>query len=323
MYRTIFHKFVGAVVTLLCATFIIFLLTHLAPGDPVQLLLGRPSEVAMHNSNAYEEKVLEMRQQLGLDQNIIIQYGAWIKRLVSFNLGHSIHTGRPVSTEIASKLPATLLLSIPALFIQFVLGLFLGTYSALKAGTMKDSFIRLFCVALASTPAFGIGLLLLSLFAVTFSVYEISSMASIERLWLPSILLGLIGAPQLIRIVRASMLSEFGQTYVLSALSRGLARKLVVKHALRNALLPVITMIALSFTTLISGAVVIESIFSWPGIGKYALDSILLKDYPVIQGYAFVMVSLVILINLLVDVIYTLVDPRIRINGKVGMKEYV
>src|SRR5690554_5465766 len=272
MYTIILHKGLQALVTLLCATFIIFILTHLAPGDPIKLLLGHSTDVAMTSSQAYEDKVNELRAQWGLDQSLIVQYGTWLKRLLSFDLGTSIHTGNPVSSEIANKLPATLLLSIPALAIQLLLGLFLGTLSAIKAGKLEDSFIRLICVSLASTPAFVIGLILLSLFAVTFNVYEISSEASFERLWLPSMILGLMGAPQLIRMVRANLLSELGQIYVLSALSRGLNRKRVVKHALRNALLPVITVVALSFTALISGAVVIESIFSWPGMGKYALD---------------------------------------------------
>jgi peptide/nickel transport system permease protein len=223
---------------------------------------------------------------------------------------------------MAERFPATVLLSVSALLIQVVLGLFFGTVSALKAGKIYDNAIRLACVALASTPAFVIGLFLLSLFSVTLGAYEISSEASLTRLWLPAITLGLIGSPQLIRIVRANMLSEFGKVYVLSALSRGLNRKRVVRHVLRNALLPVITMVGLSLTALISGAVVIESIFSWPGIGKYALDSIMLKDYPVIQGYAFVMVSIVILIHLFVDVVYALIDPRVHRKGEAGAQEY-
>ncbi|MBO9609285.1 MAG: ABC transporter permease, partial [Paenibacillaceae bacterium] len=171
------------------------------------------------------------------------------------------------------------------------------------------------CVGLASTPVFVIGLGLLSVCAVTLGIYEISSEAALSRLWLPALTLGAMGAPQLIRVVRANLLSELGRTYVLAALSRGLDRRTVVRHALRNALLPVVTLAALSLTMSISGAVVIESIFSWPGIGKYALDSLLIQDYPVIQGYALVMIALVILIHLLAEIVYALVDPRIRRKG--------
>lgn len=318
----IFRRLIEALVTLFCATLIIFVLTHLAPGDPVELLYGRPAEVAVSDKQAYEERINELRSQLGLDQNIAVQYVAWFKRLLRFDFGTSIHSGRPVSSEIAQRLPATIALSVSALLIQVALGLMFGIISALKAGKPIDSAIRLVCVTLASTPGFAVGLVLLSLFAVTLKAYEINSVASIERLWLPAVTLGIAGAPQLIRILRANMLSEFGRTYVISALSRGLERKLVVKHALRNALLPATTMVGLSLTGLVSGAVVTESIFSWPGVGKYALDSILLHDYPVIQCYAFVMVSLVILINLSVDLTYAVIDPRIRKKGKAGHEEY-
>ncbi|MDF2713813.1 MAG: binding-protein-dependent transport system inner rane component [Paenibacillus sp.] len=322
MYKILLRKLLEAFVTLFCATLIIFALIRLAPGDPVQLMLGHPGEVAMNDTQAYDEKVAELHAQLGLDQNIAVQYASWIRHLLRFDLGASIHTGRQVSSEIAERLPATVLLSISALLIQVMLGLLFGTASALKAGRLYDNFIRMICVALASTPGFVIGLTLLSLFAVGFNAYEISSEASLTRIWLPAITLGLIGAPQLIRIMRANLLAEFGKIYVLSALSRGLNRQRVMRHALRNALLPLITMVGMSFATLIGGAVVIESIFSWPGIGKYALDSILLKDYPVIQGYALVMVSLVVLIHLFVDVAYTLIDPRIHRKGEAGVEEY-
>ncbi|WP_159883278.1 ABC transporter permease [Paenibacillus puerhi] len=312
VYKVLLRKLSEALLTLFCASLLIFTLIRLAPGDPVELLLGRTTEAAASHTEAYDERVSELRGQLGLDQSLLEQYMTWLKRLLHVDLGTSIHTGRQVSAEIAERLPATVVLSLSALLLQVVLGLFLGTVSALKAGGAADSFIRLVCVVMASTPAFVIGLGLLSFFAVTAGLYEISSEASPGKLWLPALTLGLLGAPPLIRMVRAHMLTELGQLYILSALSRGLDRKRVVQHALRNALLPVIAMVALSLTGLMGGAVVMESIFSWPGLGKYALDSILLKDYPVIQGYAVVMVSLVILIHLVVDVIYALLDPRIH-----------
>ncbi|SDC89793.1 peptide/nickel transport system permease protein [Paenibacillus sp. UNCCL117] len=321
MAKLFLRKLLGAFITLFGATLILFVLIRLAPGDPVKLLLGYSTEVAMSNTEAYEQRVTELRMQLGLDQPMAGQYASWVMRLLQGDLGTSIQSGRAVGTEMAERLPATAILSVSALTIQVVLGLFFGTVSALKAGKVQDNVIRLACVGLASTPAFVLGLVLLSLFAVTMPLYEISSEASLARLWLPAVTLGLIGAPQLIRIIRANLLSELGQTYVLSASSRGLDRQRVVRHALRNALLPVVTMAGLALTGLISGAVVIESIFSWPGIGKYALDSILLKDYPVIQGYALVMVSLVILIHLLVDVMYVWIDPRIHRRGEADAHE--
>ncbi len=316
MYKVIFQRVASALITLFCASLIIFVLIRLAPGDPIELLLGRPGELAVNNPAVYEERANELRRQLGLDQNLMTQYIQWLKRLTSFELGTSIHTGRAVGTEIAERLPATLLLSTAALAIQLVLGVLFGITSALKAGKFRDNIIRFICVAFASVPAFVIGLVLLSVFSVTFHVYEISSSAELHRLWLPAVTLGLVGAPQLIRMVRANLLSELGRTYIVSALSKGLSRRLVVRHALRNALLPIVTMVALSFTTLIGGSVVVESIFSWPGIGNYAMNSVLLHDYPVIQGYAVIMVSAVIAINLLVDLMYVVIDPRIHNKGK-------
>lgn len=321
MYKSLIRKIGQAVVTLFCATLIIFLLTHLVPGDPVRVILSHSGDVATSNTVAYEERKKELQSQLGLDQPLMVQYASWVKRLLSFDLGTSIHTGRPIQEELAERVPATLLLSIPALLIQVVVGVFFGMLTALKPGGLFDRIIRMACVGLASVPAFMVGLLLLSLFAVTLNMYEISPEVSLQRVWLPAFILGIISAPQVIRIVRANMLSQFGQMYVLAALSRGLGKKRVVQHALKNALLPAITIVALSLTTFISGAVVIESIFAWPGIGKYALDSVLLHDYPAIQGYAFVMVAIVISINLLVDLIYVIVDPRIRNKGDVPIEE--
>ncbi|THF81664.1 ABC transporter permease [Cohnella fermenti] len=317
MQRMFLRKLTGAGITLLCATLILFVLIRLAPGDPVKLHLGPSSDVALDSTEAYDQRVAELRTQLGLDRSIFAQYTTWMKRLLQLDLGTSIHTGRAVGSELADRLPATLALAVAALAIQLALGLVLGTASALKADRLQDNVIRLACVVLASAPAFVIGLFLLSFFAVSLHVYDISNEARPERLWLPAVTLGAMGAPNLIRIIRANLLAELGQPYVLSALSRGLARKLVVRHALRNALLPVVTVAALSFIGLIGGAVVIESIFSWPGIGKYALDSILLKDYPAIQGYALVVIAMVVAIHLLVDVVYLFLDPRIR-RGREG-----
>lgn len=316
MLKIILRKGLEACVTLFCATLGIFVLTHLAPGDPIQLLLNPSSDVAMSDNGAYEEKAAELRAQLGLDRSLAAQYADWMQRLLSFDLGSSIHTGRLVSAEIAIRLPATIALTATAVLLQILMGLIFGIFSALKAGKFTDGLIRMACVALSSIPGFVIGLFLLSFFAVTMNAYEISSEAGWNRIGLPSVTLALIAAPPFIRVIRSHLLSEFGQLYVLSAISRGLPRKRVVHHALRNMLLPAVTMTALSFTSLIGGAVVIESIFSWPGIGKYALDSILLKDYPVIQGYAFVMVALVVTIHFITDVACALVDPRIRGKGE-------
>lgn len=311
MAAMLVRKLLQACITLFLATLVIFLLVRLAPGDPVKMLLSRTGEIAMSDSQAYDRKVAELRASHGLDRPVAEQYGVWMRDLLRLDLGSSIQTGRPVLPELAARLPATLWLAAASLLIQLLLGLAFGAASAVKAGTRIDQAIRGACIAVASTPAFVLALVLLSSFAVTLGVYEISSEASLARLWLPALTLGFIGAPQLIRVVRANLLAELGQTYVSAARARGLGQRLAVGHALRNALLPVTTMAGLSLAGLVSGAVVIESIFSWPGIGKYALDSILVKDYPVIQGYALVMVAIIIVLNFVVDALYSWLDPRI------------
>ncbi|RCW77019.1 ABC transporter permease [Saliterribacillus persicus] len=315
------RKILEALLTLGLATSILFILIRLAPGDPVAIMIGQSSDVASSNTERYEQKLLELRSEFGLNQTIFQQYFIWMKQLILFDLGDSIHTGRSVMTEIADRLPATILLSVAALFIQIVLGILLGVLSALKFGRFFDHLTRFLCVLFASTPGFVIGLVLLSTFAVTFSTYEINTEAKLSRLWLPALTLGMIGAPQWIRTIRANMLTEFGQPYISSAVSRGLKYRRIVEHAFKNTLLPIVTMTGLSLTTLISGAVVIESIFSWPGIGKYALDSILLKDYPVIQGYALLMIALVIVIHLVIEIVYSFIDPRIHRKGEENVKK--
>lgn len=299
-------------ITLFCTTLIIFALIHLAPGDPIQTLYGRSFEIATSDTELYQEKVKEMHSEFGLDDSYPVQYRKWLKHLIRFDLGNSIRTGKPVGDEIKDRIPATVLLAVATIIIQIVLGLFFGILSALHAGGMFDNVVRIICVFFASIPGFFISLCFLSLFSVTMNLYKISNDATLEALWLPSLALALALAPQLIRVVRSNMLSEFGQMYILSAQSRGLSRRLLVKHALKNSALPIITMLAQSFAALLGGTVVIESIFAWPGIGKYALDSIIIHDYPAIQGYAFIMSFLVMCVNLIVDTLYVILDPQVR-----------
>ncbi len=315
MAKQITRRLISVFATLFLSTILIFVLIRISPGDPVKMFLGSPADMPLINTSAYEERVSELRTELGLDQSFSVQYMNWLKRLVRFDMGTSLYTKQPVGQEIAQRIPATLMLSCCALLIQLFLGLVFGIISAVKAGKAPDGIIRFVCVFFASLPGFVLGLSLLSLFAVTYHVYEISNSAAISRLWLPAVTLGLIGAPQLTRMVRASMLSELGQPYVISALARGLRRSEVILGAFRNALIPIATMITHTFATLMGGSVIIESVFTWPGIGEYALTSVLRQDYPVIQAYAVVTVSIVIMINLLSDLLYALLDPQIYRKG--------
>jgi peptide/nickel transport system permease protein len=314
MCFTILRRIGGSLITLLLASLVLFVMIRLAPGDPIMLLMGQPGDLGISDARLMQRRIEDMRAEHGLDQDIMIQFSRWLKKLAVFDLGNSIQTGRPIKSEIGERIPATLSLSFAALLVEVLLGLTGGIYTAIKAGKPQDSIVRFVCVFFASIPGFVIALFLLSIFAVAFHVYEISSSGGIHRLWLPAVTLGIVGAPQIIRMIRANMLSELGQVYIASSISRGLSKRLIVKNAFHNALLPAITTIALSFTHLIGGSVVIESIFSWPGIGNYAMNSILIHDYPAIQGYAVVTVSAVIFINLIVDLLYILIDPRLRKN---------
>lgn len=316
----IFRRIRSALITLLLSSAAIFALMRFAPGDPIDFALGLgPGDMGV-NMDMLNERKAELRKQYDLDENIFIQYVRWLKRVVRFDLGNSMRTKIPITEELGRRIPATLLLSFTALVIESVIGLLAGFYSALKAGKFQDGFIRILCVLLGSLPAFVISLAALFLFSVKLHWYDISSRAELHRLWLPAIVLGIIGSPQIIRMVRSEMLSELGKPYVSAIQSCGLPKRMVVYGAFRNALLPIITTLAMSFAHLIGGSVVIESIFNWPGLGNYAMSSILIHDYPAIQGYTLLTVASIIVINLIVETAYLLADPHVRRSESRSLK---
>ncbi len=298
-------------VTLFLSTFLLFTLIRLAPGDPVKMLLGTP-EISDIYSDSFQERYEEKRQELYLNEPIPKQYYRWAKNLLNLNLGKSIYSNQDVTKELSEKLPATIALTVPAIGIQIILGVSLGVVSALNANRWIDNSIRLLCSMVSSLPGFSISLILIYIFAVEMGIYEISTAASLERLWLPAITLGIISSPGFIRFVRSSVLEEMGKLYVANDLGLGKKRSVIIKGILNNVSLEIITVSATTFANLIGGSVVIESVFSWPGIGKYAMDSILMLDYPVIQGYGLLMIILVIIVNTVVDLIYILFDPQIK-----------
>jgi peptide/nickel transport system permease protein len=306
MSRLLLYKLLSALIALFLSSVIVFTLVRLAPGDPVKILLGGVGDIPITKTEAYEKRVAELRAELGLDDGVMVQYGHWLSRVVRFDFGTSIVTKRSVKEEIGRRLPATIVLSAAAVVVQTLAGLILGIISAVYAGRFADEAARGGCVLVASIPGFVLGLMGLYLFGVNSSMFRVGADAGFDRLWLPAMTLGLIGVPQLTRIVRANLLDQFGECYVLSSISRGLPRRYIVRGALRNAMRPIVTMIALTLTSLLGGSVVIENIFAWPGIGTYAMESVLNHDYPVIQAYALLMVSIVILVNLFVDAVYLL-----------------
>jgi peptide/nickel transport system permease protein len=297
--------------TLLLASFLLFTMIHLAPGDPVKMLLGN-SDIALEDNGDFQQRYEEKRQALGLEDPIIRQYARWLYHAIRLEFGDSIYTGRPVVIELLDRMPATLLLTLPAIVIQLFLGVSLGILSSLKANGKLDNVIRMLCVTFSSVPGFALCLMLIYIFAVKLKIYEISHTVSLTRLYLPMVTLGVISSPALVRVVRNSMLEELSAPYTSFALARGIGKWNILVGCFRNIVLPIVTIFGSSFANLIGGSVIIESVFSWPGIGQYAMESILLRDYPVVQGYGFFMICIVIGINFLVDSIYILVEPRLK-----------
>lgn len=313
--KLVLKRLGGAVVTLLLSSIVIFLLVRLAPGDPVNLILGEgPGDIGL-SAELLEERKEALREEHGLNDSIPIQYINWFKDIITLDMGISIRSGRPITQELGSRIPATFLLALVALAVETGIGVLFGMYTAIHTGKFPDRVTRLFCIILASLPAFVLSLLFLFLFATQLNWYEISSQMEWKRLWLPAITLGLLGAPRCVRMVRATMLTELGQLYVSASISRGLSKWVVIRGAFQNALPPIITTIALSFAHMIGGSVVIETIFNWPGVGNYAINSILVHDYPAVQGYTVLTVTTIIVVNLLVEITYLLANPMIRRGG--------
>jgi len=307
------HRLVSMIITLLGTSLVTFMLVRLAPGDPVERIIGLPSESAVGGMRVSEERREALRAELGLDQPLPVQYVIWLGRIVQLDLGTSFRSRQPVAVELANRLPATIALAGSAFCVQCIVAFTFGILAAVKANRWADQVIRFASVAVAACPSFLIGLLLLMLFAVQIPWYTISGPARLDRLTLPAVTLGVISAPTVLRVLRTSLLDEFGRLYIIFGRAKGLPeRRVILQHVIPNALLPVITLMGLNLASLLSGAVIIETVFTWPGIGKYAVDSIFALDYPVIQGYVLLTTAMVILTNALVDITYVALDPRLR-----------
>ncbi len=299
--------------TLLGVSLLAFGLANLTPGDPAAELLRRTSD---HPPS--REAVAETRKALGLDRPLFIQYVSWLGDAVTGDLGISYGTRRPVRTEIIHRVPRTLELAVPAALVSLVLALVLGVVSAVNRNGWADQVIRVGSVMGASMPSFWLALLLIILFALKLPVLPVAGReAGARSLVLPILTLALTPTAVLSRFTRSTMLETLGDDYVRTARAKGLSGLRVVgHHALRNACIPIVTAFGTSFGHLISGAVIIETIFLWPGIGKLAVDAILQRDYPMIQGFTLYAGVAFVAINLLVDLSYGAFDPRIRLGHR-------
>jgi ABC-type dipeptide/oligopeptide/nickel transport system permease component len=305
MTTYILQRLVHAIPVLIGISIFSFLLIHLIPGDPVQIFAG--------DKPLTPERAQELRHAYGLDRPLVVQYLDYASNALHGNLGTALRSQRPVLDSILEVLPSTIQLTVSALIIATILGVTLGILAAISHGSWLDTAVMAVAMLGISTPVFYSSLLLILLFSFTLAWLPATGQGGIERLIMPALALGVASAAVLARLVRSSMLEVLNQEYVTTARAKGLAPQLVViRHALKNALIPAVTMLGLQLGALLGGAVVTETIFSRPGIGRLAVDAILNRDFPVVQGTVLFAACIYVLVNLAVDISYAVIDPRIR-----------
>jgi ABC-type dipeptide/oligopeptide/nickel transport system permease component len=290
--------------TLWLVTVVVFSMVRLLPGDPAETIAG------LH---ATQDAVAGLRQERALDRPLLVQYGQFLRGLVRFDLGRSTMSRAPVLDELLPRLPVSLTLAIASMLVAIVVGVLLGVAAALRRRTWVDYVAMSVSVAGLSTPTFVLGLLLILVLSVQWRLLPATGATSGWHYVLPSLTLGLPAAAVVARMARSSLLEVLKQDFVRTAWAKGLSGRVVVsRHALKNALIPVITISGLQFGQLMGGAVVVESVFGLPGLGKLLVDRVLGRDYPVIQGVVLIAACGFVVTNLIVDVVYSLADPRIR-----------
>ncbi len=334
MLAYIIRRLMIMIPTLLGVTVIVFLMLHATPGDPAELLLGeRATEKALH----------EVREHLGLNEPLHVQYGLFLKRLMKGDLGETIWTRQKVWTEVKQRFPATIELALVALFISCFAGMILGIISATKQYSIFDYVSMLGALAGVSMPIFWLGLVFMLIFSLNLGWLPLSGRLSIgvdleivtnfyildaiitrnwpafkDAVWhiiMPAVTLSTIPTAIVARMTRSAMLDVLRQDYIKTAKAKGLSHlKVIFKHALRNAMIPVVTTIGLQFGVLLGGAILTETIFAWPGVGKWMYDAVMQRDYMVIQGGTLFIAALFVIINLCVDVLYAVINPRISVH---------
>lgn len=302
--------------TILLVTLIVFVLVRLVPGDVVDMIIGTQNFLS-------EEQIFQMYEDFGLDKPLISQYFIWLKSLVTGNLGISLRTGEDVADLLVQRLPVTLELALLSILFSIIIGIPLGMISALKKNTYVDNSIKVVGLVGLSSPAFWIGTIFIVLFSFYFDNFTIfgyvsfieNPLKNLQIFLLPSFTLGLMIAAQILRITRTSMIDELSKDYVKVAYSKGLNKnKVIYKHAFRNALTPIITITGIQLGYLFGGSIVIENMFALPGLGRLLLQSVNQRDYPVIQAIILFIVIVIVILNLLIDFVYTIIDPRVNLE---------
>lgn len=295
----------AAIPTLLGVMVIIFVTLRLLPGDPIAVILG--------GADATPETIANLRQQFGLDRPLLEQFWIFFTDALTLNFGTSYATRQPVFATIAQQLPHTLQLALAAAAVSAVVGILLGVLAAIRRGGPVDALIRVLSLINTSMPSFWLGLLLIMVFAFGLGWFPATGSGTAAQLVLPAITLGLSAAGTVTRVVRNSVIEVLGENYVTALYAKGLRRRVVVgTHVLRNAVIPTVTVVGLQLGALLAGAVIVETVFSRQGIGQSLVQAINGQDYPMVQGIVLVIACLYVIINLVVDISYAYIDPRVR-----------
>lgn len=308
------RRLVQTVVVLLGVTLVVFFLIHLVPGDPVKLALG-----TRYDQSTY----LALRHRAGLDRPLPIQYVTYLAHAVTGDLGVSFRSGLPVTTTVASRLPATISLAVTAVVIAVLLAFPLGVLAGVRSGSFFDHAVRVFSQIGVSVPDFWMGILAILLFTGVLGWLPPAGYVSLSASpteWLrhvlmPAVVVGLVTASILTRFIRSAVLETLSQDFVRTAEAKGLSRRTVLlRHVLRNALIPVVTIVAVQVASLLGGVIVVEVLFAWPGVGLLTYNAVESRDYPVLQGAVLFVAALFLLVNLVVDILYGVLDPRISVR---------
>ena len=308
MLNYLLRRILTSILVLFGISVLVFSVIHLVPGDVTMAILGR--------QKVTEEKVAALREQLGLNDPLYVQYGRYLSNALRGDLGTSIRTNQSVSEAIAEQLPSTVMLAMSALIVALSIGAVLGLLAALRHGSWVDTLVMGLSVSGLSIPTFWMGLLLILFFSVRLKLFpSISNGSSFADLFLPALTLGLPEAAVVARMVRASMLDVLNKEYITTARAKGLPESWVIlKHAVRNALIPVVTFLGLQMAYLLGGATIVETMFARQGIGRLAVQSIFNRDYPMVQGVVLVTAAIYVLINTLTDITYGFLNPKIRLK---------
>jgi ABC-type dipeptide/oligopeptide/nickel transport system permease component len=306
MARHLFRRFLLTLPALWLVLTLVFLMIHIVPGDPVEQMLGE---------GAAPGELVQLRHALGLDQPLLAQYGHYLKQLAHGDLGQSFKFQAPVRQIIFERYPATLSLAFLALLVCAAIAIPAGVLAAYRRGHAADRMVGVFTLFGLAVPNFALGPVLILFFSIELGLLPVSGRAGLAYYVLPAATLGAALAAILTRMVRGSMLEELSSDYVRTARAKGLSMRVVLfRHAFRNALIPIITILGLQFGTLLAGTIVTETIFSWPGIGRLTVQAISARDYPLLQGCILVIALSYVLVNLLTDVVYAVIDPRVRLS---------